>query len=135
MENKAVTITKLPDTAVAAEVREELLACARETGQVIVHCTFKASEDECGIRIWKSTYLVAHETEHKSVLVELFNISLSPVWTRVEPFDTVQFTLIFSGLPKDCHSFDLVESIPEPLPFHVRNIKRNNSDVYHIELK
>ena len=46
----------------------------------------------------------------------------------------VNFTLIFTGLPKDCNYFDLFEKIPEPGGFLVKNIKRNNSDVYFIEI-
>ena len=43
-------------------------------------------------------------------------------------------TLIFKGLPKDCSIFDLIEEIPEPDGFIIHNIRRNNSDVYHLEI-
>jgi hypothetical protein len=123
-----------PEPIVSVEIKEELLACAEERGQVVVHCSFTADDQECCIRIWKSTYLIAHDVEHQSELLQSFNITMSPAWTVVDPFDTQEFTLIFAGLPKDCQSFDLVESIPEPLPFHVRNIKRKPNDVYRITL-
>ena len=44
------------------------------------------------------------------------------------------FTLVFSGLPKECESFDLKEEIPEEGGFFVKNIRRNNSDVYRIKI-
>ena len=61
-------------------------------------------------------------------------ISFAPHWTVI-PFNRpLEFTLIFKGLPKQCTSFDLVELIPEEGGFEVRNIKRNNSDVYHVTI-
>ena len=39
----------------------------------------------------------------------------------------------FSGLPRSCTSFDLIERIPEPGGFEVRNIGRNKTDVYEVE--
>ena len=47
---------------------------------------------------------------------------------------TINFTLIFSGLPKHCKLFDMVENIPEPGGFVFENIVRNNSDVYLLEI-
>ena len=44
------------------------------------------------------------------------------------------FTLIFSGLPKDCKLFDFVEEIPQEGGFLVTDIDRNESDVYTIKL-
>lgn len=43
------------------------------------------------------------------------------------------FKLVFTGLPKNCMSFDLIEDIPEN-GFVVRNIQRNKSDVYSINV-
>jgi hypothetical protein len=47
---------------------------------------------------------------------------------------TYTFLLIFAALPKSCTQFDLVEDIPEEGGFLVRNIARNKSDVYRINL-
>jgi hypothetical protein len=134
MGNKG--IIRLPEIRphISVEVKEELLASTQETGQVIVHCSYTADNQECGIRIWKSTYLVAHEVDHQSELLNSFNITLSPEWTMLDPFQTQEFTLIFSGLPDECKTFDLVEKISEQMPFHVRNIRRNENDVYRIVL-
>jgi hypothetical protein len=69
-----------------------------------------------------------------SKLLTAINISFYPEWTRVKPYSRYDFTLIFEGLPKDCTVFDLEEDIPEPGGFFASNIKRNESDVYHLEV-
>ena len=43
------------------------------------------------------------------------------------------FTLFFKALPKNCKAFDLFEDIPELGGFVKKNIRRNKSDVYHVE--
>ena len=102
-----------------------------EEKQVTVHCSCIGVSR---IRIWKSTFLVAHSSSHRSKLIHAENITLFPEWTPVEEDKKSRFTLVFTGLPKGCKQFDLVEDIPEPGGFIVRNIKRNNSDVYLIEV-
>ena len=97
-----------------------------------VHCKYIGSTR---IRIWKSTFLCAHNSSYRSKLVHVDNITLYPVWTSLEKVKTTGFTLIFTGLPKDCNHFDLIEDIPEPGGFIVKNIKRNSSDVYLIEVQ
>lgn len=102
-----------------------------EEKQVTVHCSCIGVSR---IRIWKSTFLVAHSSPHRSKLIYAENITLYPEWTPVEEVKKTRFTLVFTGLPKGCKQFDLIEDIPEPGGFIVRNIKRNNSDVYLIEV-
>ena len=101
-------------------------------GQVTVHCRYLAQFSGDRIRIWPSTYL-KYKT-HKSNLVHVENISIYPQWTLVQAGKSFRFSLIFSALPKGCSSFDLVEEIPEPGGFLYKNIKRNNADVYQIEI-
>ena len=102
--------------------------------QVIVHCKYAASADGDMIRIWKSTFLYARDSSHKSGLVNTQKISLYPEWTLIEAGNIFYFTLIFSGLPSSCKAFDLIENIPEPGGFFVTNINRNNIDVYNIDI-
>jgi len=59
---------------------------------------------------------------------------MAPVWTAIPDGKTFSFLLIFGSLPKSCRVFDLVEEIEQPGGFEVRNIARNESDVYHVEL-
>ena len=106
---------------------------AEEESQVVVHCTFVSGEYEQAIRVWKSTYLLDRGSEHRSELVSAFNVSMYPAWTRVKGGHSLQFTLIFTGLPKSCKAFDLIEIIPQPGGFVERNIPRNEKDVYRIQ--
>lgn len=106
----------------------------KEESQVTIHFKYTGSMWGDKIRIWKSTFLHAKGSSHRSSLVHVENISVHPTWTHVSAGETINFTLIFSGLPKDCESFDLIEDIPEPGGFVINDIKRNNSDVYHFTM-
>ena len=106
----------------------------KEESQVTIHFKYTGSMWGNKIRIWKSTFLHAKGSSHRSSLVHVENISVHPTWTHVSAGETINFTLIFSGLPKDCESFDLIEDIPEPGGFVINDIKRNNSDVYHFTM-
>ena len=106
----------------------------KEESQVTIHFKYTGSMWGNKIRIWKSTFLHAKGSSHRSSLLHVENISVHPTWTHVSAGETINFTLIFSGLPKDCESFDLIEDIPEPGGFIINDIKRNNSDVYHFTM-
>ena len=75
-------------------------------------------------------------TEHgkKVPLVFWEGISLFPEWTHLYHTGMFHFTLIFSGLPSDCKVFSMVEEINEPGGFVVKDIGRNQKDVYKIQL-
>ncbi len=115
-------------------VKTSLAENVKEESQVIVHCKFTATEDTSLIRIWNSTFLFPKGSNRRSKLVHTENITLYPVWTPVEKGHTLNFTLIFTALPKNCDFFDLVEEIPQSGGFSVTNIKRNKSDVYTVDL-
>lgn len=118
---------------IAEELLQDLQTIHLEEKQVIVHCCFKSlGFYEEKIRIWPSTFLIDRRSSHVSKLVYHENISLFPHWTDVTPGKDYYFTLIFSGLPSGCASFDLLESIPESDGFYVENIQRNETDIYHI---
>lgn len=106
----------------------EVKTLESEERQTIVHCTCR---EEFAYRVWPSTYLIEHGTGRKAKLVTAFNISFAPVWTMN---DGKGFTLIFEGLSKGCAVFDLKEIIPQEGGFEVKNIRRNNSDVYLVNL-
>ena len=126
------TITK---PTILKEILESLQSKVEEEKQVIVHCCFPATASEdMLIRIWGSTFLVDDRIKHKSTLIHHENISLFPYWTEVPAFKDYWFTLVFSGLPKDCESFDLREEIPQEGGFLVKNIKRNSSDIYRVKI-
>ncbi len=119
------------------EIAPELLALTQTMtmaeSQVIVHCIISAPwYSELGIRIWPSTFLYDIESPHKSELVHYENITPYPEWKYVPAGSSSFFTLFFSGLPKDCHTFDLIEEIPEAYGFQIIGIERNETDVYYV---
>ncbi|PJJ63105.1 hypothetical protein [Chryseobacterium geocarposphaerae] len=117
------------------EILESLQTKVEEEKQVIVHCCFPASPFLGNlIRIWRSTYLFDNNSDHKSHLIHTENISIYPNWTPVPFMKDFWFTLVFSGLPKDCKSFDFREVILEEGGFFVQSIKRNSSDIYKIKI-
>jgi hypothetical protein len=120
---------------IVKELLESLQAKIEEEKQVIVHCCFPASPSLGNlIRIWRSTYLFDNQSAHKSRLIHTENITIYPNWTPVPFMRDFWFTLVFSGLPKNCKSFDLKEVIPEEGGFFVSSIKRNSSDIYRVKI-
>lgn len=127
--------TVITKPQIEEKILEDLQSKVDEEKQVIVHCCFPASPFWGNlIRIWKSTFLIDASTEHKSELVHAENISIYPYWTEVQPMKDYWFTLVFTGLPKDCTSFNLVEEIPQEGGFFISNIKRNSKDVYRVKI-
>ena len=103
--------------------------------QVILHCRHHPGQFfPYQIRIWPNTYLKAKDSTHVARLIHAINISYYPTWMDISHRKPHDFTLIFEGLPKDCMVFDLVEDIPERGGFYRKDISRNSSDVYHIEV-
>ncbi|MGC4128259.1 MAG: hypothetical protein QM564_01585 [Bergeyella sp.] len=126
------TVTK---PKISPEILESFQEKFEEEKQVIVHCCFPATVSWGNlIRVWRSTYLIDQNSGHKSKLIHAENISFFPDWTAVPPFKDYWFTLVFSGLPKDCEHFDLIENIPEENGFCVEGIRRNRSDIYKVKI-
>ncbi len=126
------TITK---PKIAPELLEALQPKTEVEKQVIVHCCFPGTPSaDMLVRIWPSTFLIDESLSHQSSLIHHENISLFPYWTEVPPMKDFWFTLIFSGLPKECKTFDLKEIIPQEGGFIVQNIKRNVTDVYKVKI-
>ena len=109
-------------------------AVTLDDSYVYVHCYFRNKWENMLIRIWKTTYLLDSLSATRSKLVHAENISYAPIWTRIPDGQQYSFLLIFSGLPKSCKQFDLLEEIPEPGGFFIQNISRNEKDVYHIDV-
>lgn len=126
-------VTILPTVKIDQEAVTEILSQIQEENTVIVHCTYNSILGG-SIRIWKSTFLVAKPSGERSRLLHAENITFAPVWTPTPAGKRFRFTLIFSGLPKDCEYFDLLEDIPESGGFFIQNIKRNPQDVYNVIL-
>ncbi|MBK9105761.1 MAG: hypothetical protein IPL92_14630 [Saprospiraceae bacterium] len=130
-----LSIHTTPGTRIRSSTRKKLREQTQEEKQVIVHCHYTCTNPYgMYIRIWPSTYLIARDVAHRSELVHAENIPLAPDWMAVPPGAKSQFTLIFSGLPKDCQRFDLAEIIPQEGGFFVADIERNEMDVYEVEM-
>jgi hypothetical protein len=104
-----------------------------EERQTTVHCKMYL-EAGMAVRIWKSTFLVEKESGQKRQLLHNINIPIAPTWLLLEKTGWHHFTLLFEGLNKDCQIFDMKEIIPESGGFEVLSIKRNNSDVYSVQV-
>jgi hypothetical protein len=127
-------ITK-PKVEIEQDLLEKLSTLSSEEGQVVLHFLFESNQMGYYIRIWPTTYLFDNHSEHRSELIHLQNISHYPTWTWCKPGSKNYFTLIFSGLPKNCTTFDFIEECNgHSGAFEIRNIARNNSDVYYLKL-
>lgn len=120
--------------AVDIDVLEAISPETLQDGYVYVHCHFRNDWQDALIRIWKTTYLLDITSGSKSALIHAENITFAPLWTMIADQQIHTFLLIFEALPKSCKLFDLIEEIPQPGGFHVENIHRNPTDVYHIDL-
>jgi hypothetical protein len=129
-------IIKEPQTkpVVETEVLTNIDSSVLEDSYVYVHCYFKNDLDEMLIRVWRSTFLIDRVSGSRSELVHAENISYAPQWTVIPGKQTFSFLLIFSALPKDCKVFDMLEDIPQSGGFFVSGIKRNELDVYHVDI-
>lgn len=122
------TSTETRQVPVPAELTE-----INEERQVVVHCTVRREGGfaDTLIRIWPTTFLVQQDGSRKKMMY-FDKISPFPIWMPVRLPHT--FTLVFEGLDDDCGIFDLFEEIPQSGGFHVRDIRRNGTDVYHVDL-
>lgn len=115
---------------VLASIHPELM----DDSYVYVHCHFENKWQDMLIRIWKTTFIIDRAGGTRSQLIHAENISYAPQWTLIPDNQPFTFLLIFPGLPKSCKMFDMLEDISEPGGFFVKNIERNDQDVYHVDL-
>lgn len=124
-----------PKVEIAPEILKKLQEAIKEDGQVIIHCVSGGSLFyDSYIRIWESTYLFDEHSEHTSELVHVENITMAPEWMLVPAGSIAHYSLVFTGLPKECTLFNLEEVIPQPGAFKAKNINRNEQDVYYVRL-
>ncbi len=134
----SATIIKKPETKISKKLLREIKAQSEEMGQVVLHFVFRTTNIILGdtlIRIWPTTYLYDLNSAYRSELVHVENITYYPDWFLCPAGTETYFTLIFSGLPKSCTAFDFIEHCTNQSgAFHVKNIQRNESDVYFLQL-
>ncbi|SRX73357.1 hypothetical protein [Aequorivita antarctica] len=128
------TTIKQPEIEIAKELKE-LIATQTETeSQVIVHINCYSGMYPTQVRIWNNVFLLCKDTGAKSKLLFSDNIAVYPQWTELKAYKDLDFTLVFENLPKECRKFDLIEQIPETGGFFFKDIQRNNSNVYSLEM-
>lgn len=127
------TVKNKPKISVSPSLFDQVESQINELGQVVIHGSVSAKSESVFIRIWPTTFLFDLHSTHKSHLVYFEKISAFPAWTEVKAGKSLTFTLVFSGLPKTCHVFDLIEIIPQFNGFQVSSIKRNAQDVYYLD--
>ena len=126
------TVTK---PKIAPEILAQIEEQFEQEKQVIVHCCFQNNYTLGNlVRIWPSTFLEDKFTGYRSKLIFWENIAVFPYWTDIPPVKEYCFTLVFSGLPKECKVFDFVEEVIHGSGFLVTDIERNESDVYTLKL-
>jgi len=114
-------------------LKAAMMSRPEEEGIVILHCTFPTSSDVT-VRTWRSAILVDHDSGAQARILHALYIPLSPRREHFEAGSARMFTLIFSSLPKSCRQFDLVADTECCCPFNVYSIRRNGSDVYHVQI-
>lgn len=131
----SVTIIDKPKIEIAPDLLNELMTKSEEMGQVVLHFLYHSGMWGSRIRIWPTTYLYDQHSAHRSELVHTEEISMFPTWTDIQPYQNHYFSLIFSGLPKSCVIFDFMEECSnQGNEFQVKNILRNNSDIYFFKM-
>lgn len=132
----AIEIITKPKVEIDASILADLKEQIQEAGQVVFHCFYKNKYPfESAIRIWMTTYLYDHHSDHKSEMVHAEKIVYAPDWQIVPSHATSHFSLIFSGLPKSCTLFDFVEQTgSEGGAFIFKNVPRNDADVYYARI-
>ena len=130
------TVITKPKVHISPELLDQIKTQTEEVGQVVLHFIIRNIMPwPIGIRIWPTTYLYDNGSDHVSEMVHVENIVQAPEWQEVEPMKETYFTLIFSGLPKGCTSFDFVEECKsEGGEFVCRGIERNDTDVYYLAM-
>lgn len=131
---KMAYMFETPGTTLESSLQDTVQAYVADAGQVIVHGFCRAVAGGCTIRISPSTtHLYDCHSGHRSELILFERISAFPKWIYIPPNTDYGFTLIFSGLPKSCKFFDLIEICPQGRGFRLLNITRNDMDVYYLD--
>ncbi len=132
----SVVIIDKPKVSVEADILLEIQNQIHEVGQVVLHFLFESGSEDALIRIWQTSYLYDQHSDHVSDLVHAENITYFPIWTICNANNKHYFTLIFSGLPRNCLIFDFKEDCGGKFgAFQLKSILRNKSDVYYLKIE
>lgn len=132
----AIEIITKPKVEIDPSILSEIKTQVHEQGQVVFHCLYHNKYNfPSAIRIWPTTFLMDHHSDHKSGLVHAEKIVYAPTWQPVLPNTSSYFSLFFTGLPRDCTMFDFVEETGlESGAFIFKDIPRNSADIYYARI-
>ena len=127
-----------PAVSSSVAIDEKLAQLPLEDQQVVIHINHHAcfracvSSGACSVCLNSTVYLLPNTVSTPSLLVHAINAELLNNMMILKK-EIMNFSLIFSGLPKDATSFDFIE--PGDGGWRLLNIKRNKIDVYVLRIK
>ena len=131
------TIT-YPTISSSVAIDAKLAELPSEERQVVIHINHHAcfrtcvSSGACSVCLNSTIYLLPNTVSTPSLLVHAINADLLDNMMILKK-EVMNFSLIFSGLPRDATSFDFIE--PGDGGWRLLNIKRNKIDVYVLRIK
>lgn len=109
-----------------------------EESQTIIHCNYVAPEkfDNGGwVNINSTTFLINENSRSKLKLIHRENIPIAPDRHYfLKAGEKIRFTLVFQGLPKSWRSFSLCEKTLFGDGFIIKNILKNSTGIYEINI-
>ena len=131
--------TPSPEEIEEEKIKELLSLAMTEEGQTIVHCQYRSKEKYVNggwINIWKETYLYNKQSGSMLKMTHAIDVPIAPAkYYFKRAGDSKNFTLIFPRIPSNWDKFSLIEITDVLSPsFTVRNIERNDSGVYHVNI-
>jgi hypothetical protein len=117
----------------------ELLSQTKEEGATYVHCMYISPFEYVfggWVNIWPTTFIVDAESGEKMQMSHAIGVPLNPSRHFFKRCGEQKwFTLIFPKMPKDWRQFHLIEYANGKESFQVKDIARNQTDVYKVTLK
>ena len=86
------------------------------------------SGDRC-FQTSRKTYLVCHQTGKQVLITQVTNVPWAS-YRDLTPKD--HFVMLLAPLPEECSSFDVTKELYNEPEFVIRDLVRNNADVYQI---
>ena len=120
------------------KIDAKLAELPSEERQVVIHINHHpcfqscVSSGACSVCLNSTVYLLPNTISTPSLLVHAINAELLDNMMSLKK-EVMNFSLIFSGLPRDATSFDFIE--PGDGGWRLLNIKRNKIDVYVLRIK
>lgn len=109
-----------------------------EESQTIIYCNYFAPEkyDDGGwVNINTTTFLINEKTGNKLKLIHVENVPVAPQRHHFSKTgEKIRFTLIFQGIPKSWERFSLSETALFGDGFVVKNILKNSTGIYEINI-